>query len=93
MDITHGEADNITLQQMLMVAKKEPSGITVLSDDTDVSLLLLNYIKNALKILVTMRSPIKDRFVVDIGLIVDKHKVIIPEILLAHVLSGSITVA
>ena len=61
MDTTHGEADNITVQQMLMVAKEEPSGMTVLSDDTDVFVLHLHYyLKDDLKILVTMRSPIKD---------------------------------
>ena len=34
MDTTHEEADNIIVQQMLMVAKEEPSGMTVLSVDT-----------------------------------------------------------
>ena len=41
----------------------------------------------------TMRSPIKDRVIVDIGLTVEKHKDIIPELLPAHVLSGYDTVA
>ena len=43
MDTTYEEADNITVQQMLMVTREEPSGITVLSDDTDVFVVLLHY--------------------------------------------------
>ena len=74
MDTTYEEADNIIVQQMLMVAKEEPSGITVLSGDIDVFVLLLHYYLNdGLKIMVTIRSPIKDR-VVNIGLTMEKHK-------------------
>ena len=74
MDTTYEEADNIIVQQMLMVAKEEPSGITVLSGDIDVFVLLLHYyLKDGLKIMVTIRSPIKDR-VVNIGLTMEKHK-------------------
>ena len=94
MVTTHEEADNTIVQQMLMVAREEPSGITVLSDDTDVFALLLHYyLKDDLKILVTMRSPMKDRVLAYIGSTVEKHKDIIPEILPVRALSGCDTVA
>ena len=94
MDTTHEEADIIIVQQMLMIAKEKPTGITVLSDDTDVFMLLLHYyLEDGLQMLVTMESPIKERVVVDIGKTVDKHRDIIPEILPAHALSGCDTVA
>ena len=66
MDTTHEEADIIIVQQMLMIANENCSGITVLSDDTDVFILLLYYYhKCGLHSRVTMESPIKQRIVVD----------------------------
>jgi len=54
----------------------------VVSDDTDVFLLLLHYyLEDGLTFLVTMESPIKDRVVVDNNKTVEKHRNIIPEIL------------
>ena len=41
MDTTHEEADIFIMQQMLMVAIGNPTTITILSDDTDVFVLLL----------------------------------------------------
>ena len=93
MDTTHEEADVVLMQQMLTVSRENPAGITVVSDDTDVFVLLLHYYLEDLTLLVTMESPIKDRVVVDIGKTVEKHQNIIPEILAAHALSGCDTVA
>ena len=94
MDTTHEEADNIIVQQVLMIAKENPTGITVLADDTDVfGLLCFHYLADGLKILVRMESPIKQRVLVDIGKTVQKHLAIIPELLPAHALSGCDTVA
>jgi len=82
------------MQQMLTVSRENPAGITVVSDDTDVFVLLLHYyLEDGLTLLVTMESPIKDRVVVDIDKPVEKHQNIIPEILAAHALSGCDTVA
>ncbi|KAG0723713.1 hypothetical protein GWK47_042084 [Chionoecetes opilio] len=94
INTTHEEADVIIVQQMLMAAKEKPTSITVLSDDTDVFVLLLHYyLEDGLKFMVSMESPIKDRAIVDIGKTVEKHIDIIPEILAAHALSGCDTVA
>ncbi|KAG0714433.1 hypothetical protein GWK47_014176 [Chionoecetes opilio] len=94
MNTTHEEADIIIVQQMLMAAKEKPTSFTVLSDDTDVFVLLLHYyLEDSLKFMVGMKSPIKDRAIVDIGKTVEKHIDIIPEILAAHALSGCDTIA
>ena len=78
---------------MLMIANENCSGITVLSDDTDVFILLLFYYhKCGFHSRVTMESPIKQGVVVDIGSTVCKYKDILPQILLAHALSGCDTV-
>jgi hypothetical protein len=74
MDTTHEEADIIIVQEMLMAAKENPTSITVLSDDTDVFVLLLHYyLVDDLELMVKMVSPIKDRVIVDIGKTVEKH--------------------
>jgi len=79
---------------MLMAAEEKPTSITVLSDDTDVFVLLLHYsMDDDLALMVRMESPINYRVVVDIGKTVDKHRDIIPEILAAHALSRCDTVA
>ncbi len=94
LDTVQEEADTILVQQMLRVAKETTNGITVLSDDTDVFVLLLyHYLQAQLTTMVIMESPIKDRAVVDIGMTVDRHRNIITEVLPAHALSGCDTVA
>ena len=94
MDTTHEAVGVVLVQQMLTVSRENPAGITVVSEDTDVFVLLLHhYLEDGLTLLVTMESPIKDRIVVDIGKTVEKHQNIIPEILAAHALSGCDTVA
>ena len=94
MNTSHEEADIIIVQQMLTVAEEKPRGITILSDDTDVFVLLLfYYLQENLDLFVTMESPIKERSVIDIGKTVTKFKDIIPDILPAHALTGCDTVA
>ncbi len=67
MDTVQEEADTILVQHMLLAAKETTSGITVLSDDTDVFVILLyHYLQAQLTTRVIMESPIKDRAVVDI---------------------------
>ena len=76
MSTTHEEADNIIVREILMVAKENPSRITVLSDDTDVFVLMLYfYLPDGLHLPVIMESPVKDRAVIDICKTVDKHRV------------------
>ena len=94
LDTTHEEADIIIVQQMLLAAKENPTAITVISDDTDVFILLLHcYLEDGLQMTVTMESPISGRAVRDIGKTVSKHKDIIPDLLAVHALSGCDTVA
>ena len=53
----------------------------VISDDTDVFVLLLHYCKTGnLKNRVIMESPIKARTAIDIGLTVGKQASIVPEV-------------
>ncbi len=95
MDTTQEEADTIMVHQVLLIADENPdAGISVLSDDTDVFILLYHvYCHDHLQVHLIMESPIKDRVVVDIAKTVDKHRAIIPELLPAHALSGCDTVA
>ena len=67
--VAHEEADNVIVQQVMLSARNnEESDITVISDDTDVFILLLHYYHaENLKNRITMESPIKERTVIDIG--------------------------
>ena len=83
MDTTHEEADVVLVQQMLTVSRENPAGITVVSDDTDVFVLLLHYyLEDGPTLLVSMESPIKDRVVVDIGKTAEKHQTLFQKSLL-----------
>lgn len=95
LSTSHEEADNIIVQQvMLSVRNNETSDITVISDDTDVFILLLHYYHSgSMKNRITMESPIKERTVIDIGKTVEKHVSIVNELLPAHALTGCDTVA
>ena len=95
MAIAHEEADNIIVQQVMMCAQSdEQSAITVISDDTDVFVLLVHYYQTEhMKNHVTMESPIKERTVTDIGKTVEKHAGLVTDILASHALTGCDTVA
>ena len=66
---THEEADNIIVQQAMMCARtNEQSEITVVSDDTDVFILLVHYYHTEnMRNHIIMESPIKERTAIDIG--------------------------
>jgi len=65
----------------------------VISDDTDVFILLLHYYQKAnLAIPITMESPSQDRVETDIKGTVKKHAKIVKELLPAHAISGRDTV-
>jgi hypothetical protein len=90
---SHEEADIIIIQQALKCAP-EARKMTVISDDTDVFVLLLyHYQRTGLSIPIYMESPIKGRTVIDISTSAKKHSRIISDLLLAHALSGCDTVA
>ena len=55
------EADNILAFQMVVMASEENKGVSVISDDKDVFVLLLHhYVKQKLTGIVIMESPVKD---------------------------------
>ena len=94
MRTSHEEADNIIAQQMVGIARENSDGILVISDNTDVFVLLLHhYLHNNLVNKVIMESPVQDRSVIDISKTVDKQRDIIPDLLAAHALTGCDTTA
>ncbi len=89
---THEEADNIMIQQVLMLSEDGKS-ISVIADDTDVYVLLMTVcLTNQVTTPIFMESAIKDRAVIDIQQSVQKNKKIIPNLLAAHALTGCDTV-
>jgi len=93
LETSHEEADIIIVQQALKCAS-EASKLSVVSDDTDVFVLLVHFYKKAnLTLQLTMESPSKEKTIVDIKQTVVKHDKIVNELLPAHALSGCDTVA
>ena len=91
---THEEADNIIVQQAILVAIDEQKHVTILADDTDVyALQLHHYLQQGLQIPMVMDSPINERTVIDIQATVEKIRAVIPSLLACHTLSGCDTVA
>ena len=84
---THEEADNILAHQMVAASEENQKGISVVSDDTDVFVLLLyHYQAQNLTLLVVMESPIKERVVIDIRQTVQRNNDIVPDLIAAHAL-------
>ena len=86
----HEEADNILPQQMIHAAGQADRCVSVISDDTDVLVLLMyHYFKEKLNGLVIMESPVQERAIIDIRATVNANKDIISDLPAAHALSGS----
>ena len=84
LQTNHEEADSILAHQVVVVASEENKGVSVISDDTDVFVLLLHhYVKQKLTGVVIMESP-----TIDIKASAIEHRNIIPDLLAAHALSG-----
>ena len=91
---THEEADNILAHHMVAAAQENQKGVSVVSDDTDVFVLLLHHYKaQNLSLPVVMESPIKERAVIDIRQTVLQNSDIVPDLIAAHALSGCDMVA
>ena len=91
--ITHEEADIIMVHHMVKEAMSGHSPIQIVSDDTDVLLLLVHHLNIYLGSLpctvrVFMESCSGNRAVIDVNEVVKKHKSIIPNLLAAHALTG-----
>ena len=57
----HEEADNILAHQVVVVASEENKGVSVISNDTDVFVLLLHHnVQEKLTGVVILESPVKD---------------------------------
>ena len=94
MRTNHKEADNILAHEMVVVASEQNKGVSVISDDTDVFVLLLHhYVKQKLTGVVIMESPVEERVTIDIKGTAIEHRNIIPDLLAAHALSGCNTTA
>ena len=90
----HEEADVIICQQVVCAASQDAQSITVVCDDTDVFILLLNiYQDQALHCHVWMEGVSSGRTVIDIAATVKTYNDIIPYLLAAHALTGCDTVA
>ena len=93
MTITPEEADTMIIQQ---VASVGAANVLVVADDTDVFVLLCHVVFNGdITGHVMMVSPIRGRTVIDIRVneSVAKNRAIMGELLAAHGLTGSDTVA
>lgn len=92
---THEEADIFLTQQAIHISKEDPeSRVSVISDDTDVFVLLLYfYWSENLQSTMTMQSPIKGRSCIDIKETCNRHSDIVPSILALHALTGCDSVA
>ena len=96
--ITHEEADVIMVYHMIDEALKGRSRIRVVSDDTDVFLILcyhLHMLTNKLPkdTQISMEAVSSGRSVISINDVVKNHSEIIPNILGAHALTGCDTVS
>ena len=79
---THEEADHFLPHQMVATAQENKKGVSVVSNDTDVFVLLLHYYQaQNLSIPVVMESPIKERAVIDVSQTVQRNRNIVPELI------------
>ena len=88
---TQEEADTILIHQVTVMG---PGKAVVICDDTDVFVLLLHFVHTGdIKAHVVMQpTSLDSNYITDINATCEKHKVIVPNILAAHALSGCDTV-
>ena len=90
----HEEADVIIPHQVVYLASFGFCSIKVISDDTDVFVLLVHYYtEKKLTSTLLMEPTSQGRSSVNIGSTVAKHRSIAPQLLSAHALTGCDTVA
>ena len=78
----HKEADIILEHQVVVVASEENKGVSAISNNTFVFVLLLHhYVKQKLTGTVIMESPVKARVTIDIKATAIEHRNIIPDLL------------
>ena len=85
----HEEADAIISNQVVYLANLGCCRIKVISDDSDVFVLLVHhYTDKKLTATVIMEPTSQGRLSVNIGSTVAKHRSIAPHLLSAHALTG-----
>ncbi len=90
---THEEADAIIPQQVVALADMGGKTINVICDDTDVFVLLAHYFaEESLSVSLIMEYTRRSRSSNDIGATVAKHFGIVPQLIVAHAVSGCDTV-
>ena len=91
---THQEEADIIIVQQVLKCVGEAQSISVISDDTDLFVLLLHHYQMAgLEVPLNTESPSKERAILHIKLTHAKHKEIVMNLLPAHAISGCDTVA
>ena len=96
--VTHEEADVLMAYHMINEAVAGHSPIKVVSDDTDVLVILAHHMSMHTNNMpgvteVFMESCSRNRAVIDVNKVVGKHTKIMPNILAAHALTGCDTVS
>ena len=90
----HGEADVIIPNQVIYLENLGCCRIKVISDDTDVFVLLVHYYTDKKLTATLIMEPTSQGYIsVNIGSTVVKHRSIAPHLLSAHALTGCDTVA
>ena len=83
------EADNIIIHQLCIIVGDGAACVKVVSDDTDVFVLLLHfYHKENFTANISMEATSGERTVVSIGETVKLHESIVPYVLAGHAISG-----
>lgn len=91
---THQEEADVIIVQQVLHCVGEVRQIAVVSDDTDVFVLLLHHYQMAgVEVPLTMESPSKERAILNIKVTQAKHRDIVKNLLPAHALSGCDTMA
>ena len=91
---THQEEADIIIVQLVLHCVGEARQIAVVSDDTDVFVLLLYHYQMAeVEVPLTMELPSKERAILDIKVTQAKHRDIVKNLLPAHAISGCDTTA
>ena len=93
LETQHEEADIIIIHQVLYCAE-QACQIVVISDDTNVFVLLLHHYQMAgMQMPMTMESPSKERAIFDIKATLAKHQKVMQNLLPANAISGCDAVA
>ena len=87
---THEEADLIIAQHAFAALHSGAKCLKVVSDDTDVFVILLHFFYHlkGIKARILMEATKEQWKLIDIGLTADKHSSIMPSLLAGHALSG-----